>query len=247
MVSVTDAVGIAGMKGAPEGPPPVTGRSPVASAFTVTAATRIDPSSQVVFTSVCVGSDPTCSPPNANPFGTTWPNVTHPGVRPTVASVATCASIAAPRAKQSASTVAASETRRTRRKIVPRRTGRADEADHRGELSDIKPPNTPAYHRTRIEWVPGTQCKDLRYLGRRYLPGAHERTRADTGVVFDANRGCSRRTMDAPRETEGRESADFCLPGRARTVTVSVLTARSPIPSACSGRRSCECPNRHPT
>ena len=88
IVKVTEAVGIAGTNAAPDAAPAVTAKSPAASAFTVTTANLIDPSSHLVFTSVCVGSDPTLNPSKANPFGTTCPKVTQPGVRPTVAIVA---------------------------------------------------------------------------------------------------------------------------------------------------------------
>ena len=44
-------------------------------------ANRIEKSSQIVLTSVCVVSVPTCSASKATPAGTASPKVAHPGVR----------------------------------------------------------------------------------------------------------------------------------------------------------------------
>src|SRR6188768_2335991 len=83
IVRFTAAMGICGTNGSPAGSAAVTSYVPALSACTVTTANLTELSSQRVLTSVCVGSPPTLKEEAASPFGTTWPNVTHPGVSST--------------------------------------------------------------------------------------------------------------------------------------------------------------------
>ena len=71
--------------------------------MTVMIANRTEPSGQVFLTSVCVGKLPTCNPPVAAPCGNAWPKVAQPGVKPTVATGAVCASSVAAAHRKSTS------------------------------------------------------------------------------------------------------------------------------------------------
>ena len=55
--------------------------APAAGTFAETTAKRIDPSGQRTFTSVCVGSFPTCTAVLAAPWGSARPKVAHPFVK----------------------------------------------------------------------------------------------------------------------------------------------------------------------
>jgi hypothetical protein len=80
MVNVADAEGVAGVKGVVEFEAGLIAYVAADGAFTVTTAKRIEPSGQRVLTSVWVASVPTCSPADAAPCGSAWPNVAHPAV-----------------------------------------------------------------------------------------------------------------------------------------------------------------------
>src|SRR5437762_11761119 len=91
MASATDADGCAGVNAPLAIGAAVIGYVPEVGTLTVTTAKRIDPSGQRVLTSVCVSSEPTCSPLGATPRGTAWPNVAQPAVN---VSTAICAEAA---------------------------------------------------------------------------------------------------------------------------------------------------------
>src|SRR3954471_24680774 len=94
----TDAVGNVGVNGTPAAVLAVIGYVAADGALTVTTAKRIDPSGQVVLTSVCVASVPTFSAPVAAPCGSACPNVAQPGVSATEpTAVCACARAATQR------------------------------------------------------------------------------------------------------------------------------------------------------
>jgi hypothetical protein len=81
-VSVTVTAGVAAAVIEPAGAAAGTiGKVLAAGMFAETTANLIEPSGQRTFTSVCVGSFPTCTASLAAPWGSGRPNVAHPFVK----------------------------------------------------------------------------------------------------------------------------------------------------------------------